>query len=63
MNTSTQKQTSEINRIQTLILQGYSPADLMDSRVFPNPYSSSQIWGAILSLKLNQNGEAISNAQ
>ena len=40
-----------IKEIQENILRGYSPADLLDERVFNPPYSSEDVFLAILLLK------------
>lgn len=39
-----------IETIKALLLAGYSPIDLMDERLFYKPYSTAEVWAAIMIL-------------
>lgn len=44
-------------QIQSLLLSGYSPQDLTDSRIFPIPFSEEEVWQSIFKLNLMKGGQ------
>lgn len=42
--------TSETEKIKEFLLKGFSPRDLSDERVFPQPFKTNDIFRAILEL-------------
>lgn len=51
--------SQRIRRIQELLLNGYSPSDLQDERIFNPPFSSAEVWKALMLL----NREVVANVQ
>lgn len=46
-NYNTQEKFKRLLEIQRLLCSGLSPSDLVDERVFSNPYSNDEVWSAI----------------